>query len=145
MNELWLFTYGLLTDKSYIGCDAELVGPGILNDHKFELLTHANVIHCENDSVHGIVWNISEEDLSHTDLIEGYPHYYDRTIETIQLYDGSIIPAYVYKMTDSSRKASLGHVPTYGYLDSLLGGYGDMIPTSQLKQAMEDAYKRINN
>jgi len=143
MKSVFLFTYGLLTNRSHIGYDVKFVGIGVLNNHTFELLTHANVMEYSTDIVHGLVWEITPEKLAYTDIIEAYPFYYDRVIEPITMSNGDIIECYVYKMTDESRERSLNCIPSYSYLDSLVEGYNELIPTEQLKKAMENAYKRI--
>jgi len=143
MKTLFLFTYGLLTNRSHIGYQAKLIGPGVLNNYKFELLTHANVIKCNNTFTYGLVWEINDDILSMTDRIEGYPFYYDRVVESIKLNDESSMDCYVYTMTDESRHSMLNSKPSIDYVNLILDGYQELIPFEQLRNAMENADTRI--
>lgn len=137
MKTTFLFTYGLLTNKSIMGSPVKYIGVGTLHNHKLEMFAHANVIESKNDSVRGIVWEIPVDQLKFYDMIEGYPTYYDRTLEWVSV-NGEITKMYVYKMTDESRTQSYGLKPSTSYIKDMYNGYGNILPTGQIVKAMED-------
>lgn len=137
MKSIFLFTYGLLTNRSMMDSSVKYIGVGKLPSHKLEIMNHANVVKFDDSFVEGIIWEITYDDLHSFDMIEGYPIYYDRYVEKIHI-NNEIIDAYVYKMTDDSRKYTLNLKPSKGYIDMITEGYGDLISTDQITKAMED-------
>ena len=78
----------------------------------------ANIVPDEKGIVEGVLYDISESDLSNLDKYEGYPIHYDRIKVKVQLDDGQEVDAVTYiAQPDKVRE---GLMPSKDYLNRLL-------------------------
>lgn len=84
---------------------------------------YANIVPDENDMVEGVLYEISDSDLSKLDKYEGYPNHYGRIRVTVQLDDDQEVEAVIYiAQPDKVRE---GLKPSREYLKHLIiGGEG---------------------
>ena len=122
MNNIYLFTYGMLTNKDVMNPDAKLLGAAILEDWEFEFLTYANVRPNYNKNTLGVLWHIDSEILRECDMREGYPSVYNR--ETVPVkHNDKTYWAWVYTLTRAAREEYLKNGPTDYYFNTVVDGY----------------------
>lgn len=139
--EIYYVAYGMLTDPDAMDHN-EFVGRGLVRNYGFEFRYFANVIKSPGSQLYGTVWNISEQELSYLDEIEGYPLMYTRVKVEVQLDDGEKVLAEMYTMTPEMREQIGPEYPTKKYMDRLLSGYRHAdLPMSQLTKALEQLRK----
>lgn len=94
------FAYGsnMALDQMKLRCpDSTLIGPAQLENHRLDFTRFssgwkcgvADVIDDPNQSVWGLLFSISEQDLDELDRYEGHPTYYTRKIVSV-ICDGKI-------------------------------------------------------
>ena len=128
---IYYFAYGMLTDPEIMQ-SAEFIGAAKLPNFSFEFCGYANV-YANQDSVVGVLWNVSREFLSDLDRTEGYPHMYDRKTVPV-MSNGRRYEAFVYTMTPETRDRLWGAVPSQRYLQRLVNGYDHAgLPLTQIK------------
>lgn len=137
-NKLLMFSYGMNTNlegMSYRCPTATVLGPATLPDYEFRFRLHADIEPKSGAEVHGVLWEISEDDLQALDMLEGYPNYYTRlTVEVI--HNNELVEAVVYMMTDQTYQED----PHLEYLDCCIQGYTDNgLQIDQLEAAYNDA------
>lgn len=130
------FAYGLNTNVNSMAhrCPAAVShGYAKLVDHAFRFAGPADVVKCRGSFVHGVLWTITDECLASLDILEGYPHFYNRRHRPVW-FDGRTVNALVYYM----QPGNLDNPPSRGYFDMVLEGYQEhSVPVDQLWNAME--------
>jgi gamma-glutamylcyclotransferase (GGCT)/AIG2-like uncharacterized protein YtfP len=133
------FAYGMNTNIEGMArrCPAAVShGHARLIDHVFRFSGPADVVKHRGSFVDGVLWTITDDCLKALDMLEGFPHYYNRRFKEVW-FSGRIVKACVYYMQP-------GHVdaaPSNGYFDMVLEGYTDHgVPTEQLYNALEMYY-----
>lgn len=79
---------------------------------------YANIVPDQNEEVEGVLYEITEQDLSKLDRREGYPKHYDKIILKVGLDDGQEVEAVVYIAQPS--KVANGLKPSGTYMKHLL-------------------------
>lgn len=92
---------------------------------------YANIIPDKKGIVEGVLYNISDSDLSKLDEYEGYPNHYDRIKVKVQLDDGEEVETVTY--IAQSNKVREGLKPSRAYLNYLLAA----------KDILSESYYRI--
>lgn len=92
--------------------------PAVLGDHDWLINQRgvATVESCAGNQVHGVLWQLSDQDLAALDSAEGVPVRYRRDRLTVSTNDGPS-PAWVY----IDHRVTPGP-PRPGYLDRIIGG-----------------------
>lgn len=86
---------------------------------------HANIMPTEGETVHGILYQVTENELSQIDDCEGVSSgYYSRLTVTVLPEDGQEVAAVTYIACPD--KISDGLLPERSYLDHLLAGQDDL-------------------
>jgi len=135
MENYLYFAYGMNTNVDSMSrrCPTALdLGPATLPDHQYRFSHHADVVPGHN-MVHGVLWNITKDDLASLDRLEGYPDYYERKTVLVQ-HQGVLKEALVYYMTYDSQNS----LPNQGYLNIVLDGFEEHgIDTAQILEALK--------
>ena len=130
------FAYGMNTNSaemSYRCPRARSLGAAILLDHEFRFSTHADIIEYPGFETHGVLWDITTDCEAALDILEGFPHYYQKKIVTVQ-YQGQEIQAMTYYMTGDRSDA----LPSSGYLAMIMDGYHEHdVPTEQIHLSID--------
>ena len=118
----YMFSYGMNTNL--IGMKsrcpkAKRIDVAVLDQHRLDFRLHADVIDDEDNVVHGLLWQLSDDDLDIMDIVEGYPRYYIRELLPVTTEDGRVYNAWVYKMNDQYAH----RLPDGYYWDMVLEGY----------------------
>ena len=133
--EILYFAYGMNTNRQGMAqrCPAARpVGPAQLLAHRFRFAGPADVQIDRRHSVHGVLWNITEQCLTSLDLLEGYPDFYDRKWALVS-WQGQTLQALVYFMQPGHANRS----PSIHYFDTVYQGYRDFgVPTDQLYKSV---------
>jgi gamma-glutamylcyclotransferase (GGCT)/AIG2-like uncharacterized protein YtfP len=122
MNKVYLFTYGMLTNKDVMNPNAIMVGPALIEDWEFEFLNYANVRPYYDKSAVGVLWEINADILRECDMREGYPTVYDREIVPVES-NGKTFWAWIYTLTRSAREEYAKQPPTSYYFNTVVEGY----------------------
>jgi len=129
------FAYGMNTNKDEMNrrCPtAECVGPAWIDDHELVFRTHADIARSPGNICHGVLWDISMQDLQALDTLEGYPYYYTRFLVKVNT-GKSFVFAITYQMTDQTYLQQ----PGVGYLEMVREGYEQNgVPVDQIDQAI---------
>ena len=140
------FAYGMNMDKEHMSklCPGALfIGVGKLRQWKFEYRHYADIelTGDDKDVVHGLIWEVSEANIKHLDMLEGYPHYYDRDGVEVKV-NGDIEDAFTYTMTEPNKR-NLG-VPSRGYHKLCMeAAFEHGIPTEQYGNALDRAHAKF--
>jgi gamma-glutamylcyclotransferase (GGCT)/AIG2-like uncharacterized protein YtfP len=130
------FAYGMNTNLASMRerCPtARCLGYAQLLDFGFRFATHADVVPKPGSVVHGVMWELEIEDLRSLDLLEGYPHYYERDAFPVR-FQGQVYDTIVYYMTPGFADTP----PPESYLRMLEQGYEEnLVPQSQIWEAFE--------
>lgn len=125
------FAYGMNTNSQGMArrCPAAVShGRAILLDHVFRFAGPADVVKCPDSYVDGVLWTITPKCLESLDVLEGFPHYYNRRNKKV-LYQGRVVNALTYFM----QPGHLDNPPSDGYFNTVLEGYTEHgVPTEQL-------------
>ena len=137
------FAYGMNTNPDEMArrCpDSNAIGPAFLPGYRFVFRGHADVeFGQEDDYVHGMLWEVSDDDLYQLDLLEGFPEYYLRQRVKVMVDDEEYV-AWVYTMQDQSFEAG----PTERYFTMCKQGYEHFdVETQQLYDALKYDEKEI--
>jgi gamma-glutamylcyclotransferase (GGCT)/AIG2-like uncharacterized protein YtfP len=119
---IYLFTYGMLTNRKIMDSKAWLIGAGTLNDWSFEMLNYANVYKNPGHSCQGVLWQIDSDILRDCDYREGYPVMYDREIVEVRS-QGKSYMSWVYTLTDESRRDYKTRRASANYCQAVSEGY----------------------
>ena len=129
-------SYGMNTnvEEMSIRCpNAISLGKCSLEDHRLVFCGHADVEESIGDTMECVLWDITTECEYSLDILEGYPHYYDKKMVDIN-YKGSVRQAMIYYMVggyDNYRS------PDAYYQSMLEEGYQyHGIPLSQIYEAV---------
>ena len=129
------FAYGMNTNRQGMAqrCPAaSALGPAQLLGHRFRFAGPADVQIDRRHSVHGVLWDITDQCLASLDLLEGYPGFYDRKWAKV-LWQDQICEALVYFMQPGNANRS----PSIHYFDTVYRGYCDFgVPTDQLYKSV---------
>jgi len=145
MNQKTLmFAYGMNTNLSSMRtrCPAaDVVGVAELQDHALEFAYHCNVVPATGQSVPGLLWAITDQDLGNLDAAEGYPHYYTRKDVTVD-HNGKQTLAMVYVMVGSTSPSP----PSEHYWNLVRTGYQEnAISQRELTRALNNSYELSNS
>ena len=91
------FAYGMNTNLDGMSgrCPtAVCLGPAWIDGYEFVFRTHADIAKSPGSVCHGVLWDITKEDLQSLDMLEGYPYYYTRFRVRVNLGDH-----FVYALT----------------------------------------------
>lgn len=129
------FAYGMNTNKwemSWRCPQAQSLGRALLLDHEFRFSRHADVVDQPGMEVHGVLWDITNDCLQALDMLEGYPHYYERkTVDVI--FNDRRLQAMTYYMVGERTDLP----PTDDYVSMLLEGYDEHnVDTAQIFDAL---------
>lgn len=116
-----MFSYGINTntDSMRHRCpDARLVGPAWLDGYAFRWRRFADIELDDDMYVIGLLWEISDEDLSYLDHFEGVPGHYTRQKVRISSSGGDRI-GWTYIMANQGAEIA----PDRGYRDAVFEGY----------------------
>lgn len=136
---VYMFSYGMNTNTTQmlLRCrNAYPLGCGKIFNHRFDFRYHADIQNTGNrrDMVHGMTWEISEDDLKAIDMLEGFPVYYTRKLVHVDVCNYMGVTAWVYEMIDKS----LLDFPNQQYYDCLIEGYQQNdIPIQQIHDALD--------
>lgn len=129
------FAYGMntnLTEMAQRCPTAECIGPAWIDNYEFVFRTHADIAKSSNSQCHGVLWEITKDDLRALDSLEGYPYYYTRFRVRVRTGD-SFVYAITYQMNDQSYVQE----PSRGYLEMVTEGYKQNgVPTEQISRAI---------
>ncbi|WP_207459513.1 gamma-glutamylcyclotransferase family protein [Azospirillum sp. SYSU D00513] len=96
--------------------DSRLVGVGVLDRHAFLINRRgvATVVPAPDDSVEGVLWELSGDDLDELDIWEGTASgHYARSFKPVRIVEtGGTVPAVVYVAADG--RCGPGCRPGYG-------------------------------
>lgn len=135
-EEIFYFAYGMLTDPYIMPEDAEYYGKAMLNNHSLEFRFYANAIE-SNESMFGVLWGVDEGILAELDVTEGVPTLYKRKQVTVTNKEVGSVTAWVYYMTEETRRRLENRAPARSYLKTMAYGY-DMadIPTMEIQKGL---------
>ena len=109
--------------------DAVIVGTGILKDWRLLFRMFATIKKCKGYSVPVLVWKISPQDEKNLDRYEGYPKFYVKRNQKIDVtgLNGNHfgeVNAMVYIMTKKATNTrSINPIPSKHYYSILHSGY----------------------
>jgi gamma-glutamylcyclotransferase (GGCT)/AIG2-like uncharacterized protein YtfP len=126
------FAYGMNTNPAEMAhrCSGAVsLGHARLVNHSFRFAQHADVEPCDGSYVDGVLWEITDEHLRALDLLEGYPHYYNRVVSSV-IHGARTFHVLVYRMQPGHPDSE----PTRGYYNLIQEGYrAHGVPTEQLE------------
>jgi gamma-glutamylcyclotransferase (GGCT)/AIG2-like uncharacterized protein YtfP len=129
------WAYGMNTnlDSMSSRCPgAVCLGHAWINNYEFAFRTHADITKKLGARCHGVLWDISLDDLQALDRLEGFPYYYTRFHVKV-CTDNFFVFAMTYQMTDQSHTQS----PGPGYLETVIEGYEQNgVPIDQIDHAI---------
>lgn len=132
---IYYFSYGMLTNPLNMH-QAELIGPAILPNFKFELSKYANVVYSLGDHVEGVLWKLDRSFLGKLDKIEECPWLYNRKTVPTYIINSKFISE-LYTMTPMAREHLADELPEKEYVISLIKGYRNAhISLDQIKFAL---------
>ncbi|OGK12121.1 MAG: hypothetical protein A2Y63_03180, partial [Candidatus Riflebacteria bacterium RBG_13_59_9] len=101
---------------------AKPVGVGVLRGWRFliNLRGVATIVADETSSVHGVVWELTDEHLRSLDGYEGVPNLYRRKIVSVELAERGEVSCTIY--IDESEGGDEPGPPRAGYLEKILQG-----------------------
>ncbi len=128
------FAYGMNTNPNEMAhrCPGAVsMGRAQLLNHSFRFAQHADIEPCDESFVDGVLWQINEDHLKSLDLLEGYPHYYDRVVASV-VHQARTYHVLVYRMQPGRKN----YPPTLGYYTLIQEGYrAHDVPTDQLEHS----------
>jgi gamma-glutamylcyclotransferase (GGCT)/AIG2-like uncharacterized protein YtfP len=131
-----MFSYGMNTnlDEMAARCPgAVCLGPAWINDYALVFRHFADIEPEAGNWCDGVLWEITEDNLSALDRLEGYPYHYTRFTVVVHTDRGSDT-ALVYQMTDQSYEQP----PSGRYYNMVAEGYvQNSVPTDQLVANLE--------
>jgi gamma-glutamylcyclotransferase (GGCT)/AIG2-like uncharacterized protein YtfP len=112
---------------------AVCLGPAWINDYALVFRYFADIEPAAGNWCDGVLWEITEDNLSALDRLEGYPYHYTRFTVVVHTDRGSD-SALVYQMTDQSYEQP----PSGHYYNMVAEGYvQNSVPTDQLIANLE--------
>lgn len=132
------FAYGMNTNTQGMArrCPGAVAfGRARLLGHRFRFSGPADVQVDRYNYVDGVLWDITDECLRALDMLEGYPHYYDRKNAKVE-FGGKEYRAMVYYMQPGNKNSP----PSSGYFNMVLEGYKEFaVPTTQLYENVTES------
>ena len=129
------FAYGMNTnlDGMAVRCPtAVCLGAAQIDNYEFVFRAHADIAKSPGSICHGVLWDITKEDLQSLDRLEGYPYYYTRFRVRVNLGDH-----FVYALTYQMNDQTYIQEPGKSYLDMVREGYRqNNVPTNQIDHAI---------
>ena len=126
--------YGMNTNQAEMArrCpEARCLGPAELPGYELVFSQHCDVRPNDQCSVHGLLWELTEQDLANLDILEGWPDYYDRGWVMVHHGDQTVL-AITYWMRDSPQLSE----PSMPYLACVMEGYMEHdLPVDQVVAA----------
>ena len=130
------FAYGMNTnlDEMAARCPgAVCLGPAWINDYALVFRYFADIEPSAGGWCDGVLWEITDDNLTALDRLEGYPWHYTRFTVVVHTDRGSDT-ALVYQMTDQSYEQP----PSGHYYNMVAEGYvQNSVPTDQLIANLE--------
>lgn len=130
------FAYGMNTNVAEMAsrCSGAVnLGHAYISDFEFVFRTHADIAPKKGAVCHGVLWEISEDNLDALDQLEGYPTYYTRFSVAVTT-DDATSHALVYQMNNQESVSN----PYDGYLYMVTEGYQENnVPKDQIIRALE--------
>ncbi len=127
------FAYGMNTNTQGMArrCPGAVAfGHARLLGHRFRFAGPADVQVDRRYFVDGVLWDITADCLKSLDVLEGYPHFYERKWATVEFNQGEC-SALVYYMQPGHKNSP----PSSGYFNMVSEGYEEFgVPTRQLWQ-----------
>ena len=127
------FAYGMNTNTQGMAqrCPGAVAfGHARLLGHRFRFAGPADVQVDRRYFVDGVLWDITADCLKSLDVLEGYPHFYERKWATVEFNQGEC-SALVYYMQPGHRNSP----PSSSYFNMVSEGYEEFgVPTRQLWQ-----------
>ena len=112
---------------------AVCLGPAWINDYALVFRYFADIEPAAGGWCDGVLWEITDDNLSALDRLEGYPWHYTRFTVVVHTDRGSDT-ALVYQMTDQSYEQP----PSGHYYNMVAEGYvQNSVPTDQLIANLE--------
>lgn len=138
-----MFSYGMNTNRTLmqLRCkEAVAFSVGYIEGFKLVFRYHADLMPTgkTKDRVYGVIWQLSEEDLSLVDVAESYPEYYNRDLRFIKINNSQLSTTAVNAWTYTMNGDSPQELPEEQYYDLIKQGYQENgVPTGQLEEALE--------
>jgi len=140
MNTHLYFAYGMNThpDQMAVRCPGAVsLGAAYLPGYRFVFRTHADVELADYNTVNGVLWQVTDDDLDALDLLEGFPSYYLRQRVWVTDDNNHRMIAWVYTMADQDYLQE----PSAGYLHMCTEGYiAHGVSTNQLTDALNSVF-----
>jgi gamma-glutamylcyclotransferase (GGCT)/AIG2-like uncharacterized protein YtfP len=139
---IYYAAYGMNTDPGAMALRTGIptpIGLCLIRDHAFRFAVHADVYPKPGVTTYGVLWELTDEQLTCLDRREGYPTYYDRKIVEVES-DGQIYQAWMYFMTPGFIETP----PQSSYYQMLTSGYTHFgVPMSQIENALLSSQKAL--
>lgn len=130
------FAYGMNTNTNNMAwrCPgAVCLGPAWLPDYRLVFRHFADIEPAFDQRCDGVLWEISEDNLSALDALEGYPYHYTR-FSVLAYTETEQHRALVYQMVDQNSESQ----PSAHYFNTVLEGYEQNgVDTDQLLSTLE--------
>lgn len=138
-----MFSYGMNTNRALMNLrcqNASVLGAGFLPGFQLDFRYHCDVKLTSNKKheVHGLIWQLSKDDLEIIDMVEGYPEYYTR--ERVHVVcerkraPRTIFTCWTYKMNNQEGL----EFPDERYYELVKQGYEENnLPINQLHDAID--------
>ena len=140
MNRHLYFAYGMNThpDQMAVRCPGAVsLGAAYLHGYRFVFRIHADVELADYNTVNGVLWQVSDDNLDALDQLEGFPGYYLRQRVWVTNDADDRMVAWVYAMADQDYLQE----PSPGYLHLCTEGYiAHGVPTNQLTDALNSVF-----
>jgi gamma-glutamylcyclotransferase (GGCT)/AIG2-like uncharacterized protein YtfP len=142
---MYYFAYGsnMNIEQMEYRCPGAIpLGAGILRDYTLVERRYADIDYQAGAFVHGVVWEISQDNLRWLDSYEGYPELYRRFLVEI-IFAGSAVSATVYEMTAAAKQQRDGepYSPEYRAVCSAGAVMNGVEDNFKLTVANTSAYK----
>jgi gamma-glutamylcyclotransferase (GGCT)/AIG2-like uncharacterized protein YtfP len=130
-----------VSEMAYRCPNAVCIGTAKIKNHKLVFRTHADIEAAEDNEILGVIWKISPECEFNLDILEGFPHYYDKkefiAVLDKPMLDMSHLVVMAYQMTNH-----VGYEPpSEAYKQCLVDGYNvHGVDVDQIYRALEQSY-----
>ena len=134
---MYYLAYGMNTNVAQMAhrCPAAIsLGVAELDGYELVFRGCADINPCPNNTMEGVLWDITDDCLAALDVLEGYPTYYTR-YDVPVFHKGKWKTAMVYKMNSGDI-----FPPSAGYLRMLFEGYSEHgADVQQIYDAVDEA------
>jgi gamma-glutamylcyclotransferase len=138
-----MFSYGMNTNRALMNLrcqNATVLGVARLPGHQLNFRYHCDITRTanKNHEVHGLLWQLSKDDLAIIDMVEGYPEYYIREPVYV-VYDLGRFPKTVFTCWTYIMNNREGlEFPDERYYELVKQGYEENnLPINQLHDAID--------